>query len=181
MLAGLGLADVTQERPVENLSGGQKTRLGLARLLLIQPDLLLLDEPTNHLDIAALAWLEEYLQSYPGAVLVISHDRAFLDRTVNRVLELDDKTHRLREYAGNYTDYAVAVDRALDRRWAAYREQQVRIRDLQSSIRGAKWPGAKYREGDHPLLLAQDCQRPGAAVGSAEAPAGANAGQRGSG
>ncbi len=135
VLAGLGLADVDQSRPVASLSGGQKTRLGLARLLLIQPDLLLLDEPTNHLDIVALEWLEAYLSRYPGAVLIVSHDRAFLDRTVNRILALDDVSHTLREYAGNYTDYAVTLDRALEKQWAAYKEQQERIQKLEASIR----------------------------------------------
>ncbi len=135
ILAGMGLADVSPDRPVASLSGGQKTRLGLARLLLAQPDLLLLDEPTNHLDIAALTWLEEYLRTYPGAVLLVSHDRTFLDRTVNRILALDDVTHTLREYPGNYTDYAAALDRALEKQWAAYKEQQERIRRLEASIR----------------------------------------------
>ena len=134
VLAGLGMADVAQDRPVQALSGGQKTRLGLARLLLTEPDLLLLDEPTNHLDISALAWLEEYLAAYPGAVLVISHDRAFLDRTVTRILALDDVTHRLKEYAGNYTDYALTLDRELDKQWATYREQQARAAQLEASI-----------------------------------------------
>ena len=83
------MSDVSQDRQVSSLSGGQKTRLGLARLLLSEPDLLLLDEPTNHLDIVALEWLETYLSGYPGAVLIVSHDRAFLDRTVERVLALD--------------------------------------------------------------------------------------------
>jgi ATP-binding cassette subfamily F protein 3 len=135
VLAGLGMADVTQERPVSSLSGGQKTRLGLARLLLSEPDLLLLDEPTNHLDIVALEWLESYLSGYPGAVLIVSHDRAFLDRTVSRILALDDVTHTMKEYAGGYSDYAFAVDRDLDKQWAAYREQQERFRKLESSIR----------------------------------------------
>ncbi len=135
VLAGLGLADVDRARPVASLSGGQKTRLGLARLLLIQPHLLLLDEPTNHLDIAALEWLEEYLARYPGAVLIVSHDRAFLDRTVNRILALDDATHALAEYAGSYTDYAVTLDRALERQWATYKEQQERAQKLEASIR----------------------------------------------
>jgi ATP-binding cassette subfamily F protein 3 len=135
VLAGLGMADVKQERLVASLSGGQKTRLGLARLLLAQPDLLLLDEPTNHLDIAALAWLEEYLSAYPGAVLIVSHDRAFLDRTVNRILALDDVTHTLREFAGAYTDYAVTLDRALEKQWATYKEQQERAQKLEASIR----------------------------------------------
>jgi ATP-binding cassette, subfamily F, member 3 len=135
VLAGLGLADVGQERPVTALSGGQKTRLGLARLLLSQPDLLVLDEPTNHLDISALAWLEEFLAGYPGAVLLVSHDRAFLDRTVTTILALDDATHTLREHPGNYSDYALAMDRSLEKQWAAYQEQQERMARLTSSIR----------------------------------------------
>ena len=135
VLAGLGMPDVDQTRPVTALSGGQKTRLGLARLLLAQPDLLLLDEPTNHLDIVALDWLEGFLADYDGAVLIISHDRAFLDRTVSRTLALDDATHTLREYAGGYSDYALAIDRGLEKQWATYREQQERFRRLEASIR----------------------------------------------
>ncbi len=135
VLAGLGLADVEQTRPVRGLSGGQKTRLGLARLLLSAPDLMVLDEPTNHLDIAALAWLEEFLSHYPGAVLIVSHDRAFLDSTVTTVLALDAVTHTVRDYPGTYTDYALAVDRDLEKQWAAYHEQQERIQRLTTSIR----------------------------------------------
>ena len=135
VLAGLGLADVGQERPVQSLSGGQKTRLGLARLLLTQPDLLVLDEPTNHLDISALAWLEEFLASTRGAILLVSHDRAFLDRTVTTILALDDVTHTLREYPGTYSDYALAMDRGLEKQWATYQEQQERVQRLTSSIR----------------------------------------------
>jgi ATP-binding cassette, subfamily F, member 3 len=136
LLAGLGLADVAQERPVATLSGGQKTRLGLVRVLLAEPDLLVLDEPTNHLDVSALDWLEGYLSALQGALLIISHDRAFLDGTVNRILALDGSTGRLREYGGDYTDYALQIDRERDHQWAAYREQQVRVADLQASIRG---------------------------------------------
>jgi ATP-binding cassette, subfamily F, member 3 len=134
-LAGLGMAEVDLSRPVTTLSGGQKTRLGLARLLLARSDLLLLDEPTNHLDLRALAWLEETLTGYPGAVLVVSHDRTFLDHVVNRILALDDGSHTLAEVPGGYTDYARAMDRHLEKQWAAYREQQDRIRKLSRSIR----------------------------------------------
>ena len=135
VLTGLGMAEVDQTRPVTTLSGGQKTRLALARLLVTQPDLLLLDEPTNHLDIGALAWLEDYLAGCLGAVLVISHDRAFLDHVVTRILALNGATHTLTEYPGGYTDYARAIDRNLEKQWAAYREQQDRIQKLGSSIR----------------------------------------------
>jgi ATP-binding cassette subfamily F protein 3 len=92
VLQGLGLGSVDPATPVAVLSGGQKTRLGLAALLLSEPDLLLLDEPTNHLDVEALAWLEDFVRSYPHAVLIVSHDREFLDRTVTRILYVDPDT-----------------------------------------------------------------------------------------
>jgi ATP-binding cassette, subfamily F, member 3 len=162
VLAGLGMADVAQTRLVSSLSGGQKTRLGLARLLLSEPDLLLMDEPTNHLDIVALDWLETYLNGYPGAVLIVSHDRSFLDRTVTHILALDDVTHTLKEHAGTYSDYAYSIDRELDKQWATYREQQERVRKLESSVRRLSGQ-AKNIEGEtihfHWRRIAKDLAR----------------------
>ncbi len=105
VLVSMGLAGVPPETRVGSLSGGQKTRLMLARLMLAEPNLLLLDEPANHLNIDMLEWLEDWLNRFRGAVLIVSHDRAFLDNTVSAILELDPSTHKLRQYAGNYTDY----------------------------------------------------------------------------
>ena len=153
VLDGLGLGRLEREMPVDRLSGGEKTRLGLARLLLsscgtagrAQPSLLLLDEPTNHLDLEALEWLERFLQRYAGAVLVVSHDRTFLDRTVGTILEMDVHSHAVTLYAGDYSSYAQAKERERRRRWAAYADQQEFIGRLESTI-GAKKRYAKSIE-----------------------------------
>lgn len=138
VLAGLGLCDLPLEAAVVTLSGGQKTRLGLARLLLAQPQLLLLDEPTNHLDITALEWLEGWLRRYPGAALIVSHDRAFLDNTVTRVLDLDPVTHTVTEYAGNYSAYIAAWEQRRDRQSAQWRDEQAEARRLRQDIARTK-------------------------------------------
>ncbi len=136
VLAGLGLGDVPLDTPVANLSGGQKTRLGLARLLTHRPQLLLLDEPTNHLDIEALEWLEAWLRDYhrQGAALIVSHDRTFLDHTVSKILDLDPETHTVVEYAGNYSDYIETWERNREKQWARWRDQRAEVRRIHQDI-----------------------------------------------
>ena len=135
VLAGLRLDYLPRDRAVRTLSGGERARAGVAALLLRQPDLLLLDEPTNHLDAATLDWLEGYLASYDGGVLVVSHDRAFLNRAVNRIFELDDATHQLKRYDGDYDTYAAA--KASERaKWEEdYARQQDEIAELRRRVR----------------------------------------------
>jgi ATP-binding cassette subfamily F protein 3 len=134
VLAGLGLEELSLDTPVEILSGGQKTRLGLARVLLCEPQLLLLDEPTNHLDIGALEWLEAWLDRFRGAALIVSHDRALLDRTVSRILDLDPLTKAVVEYAGNYSAYIEAWERQRASQWAQWRDQRAEIRRVRQDI-----------------------------------------------
>jgi ATP-binding cassette subfamily F protein 3 len=134
VLSNLGLDRLPLDARVAALSGGQKTRLGLARVLLAEPNLLLLDEPTNHLDLPMLTWLEDWLRDFSGAALIVSHDRVFLDRSVNRVLYLDAHTRTLREYAGNYTDYLEQSLAERDRQWAEYRLQEAEIRRMKQDV-----------------------------------------------
>jgi ATP-binding cassette subfamily F protein 3 len=139
ILAPLGLAHIDLDSPVTHLSGGQKTRLMLARVLLEEPHLLLLDEPTNHLDIEMLEWLEDWLNHFQGAVLVVSHDRRFLDNTVTSILELDSTTHTLKAYAGNYSDYVQQKLTEREKQFNAYQDQQDQIAELRvaaAHIRG---------------------------------------------
>ena len=138
ILAGLGLDGIDPAQPVRLLSGGQHTRLALALVLLGEPQLLLLDEPTNHLDIAMLEWLEDWLTASPCATLIVSHDRTFLDRTVTRILDMDARTRRLREYAGNYTAYLEQRQAEIDRQWAEYTDQQLEIRQMKQDITRVK-------------------------------------------
>ena len=139
ILGPLGLAEFPLDTPLKHLSGGQKTRLMLARVLLNDPHLLLLDEPTNHLDIEMLEWLEDWLNRFRGAALIVSHDRAFLDNTVRSIFELDPVTHALKSYPGNYTDY---LDQKLverEKQAQAWQDQQDEIAQLRSAaahIRG---------------------------------------------
>lgn len=131
VLNGLGFADM-YERVIDGLSGGEKTRLKLAKLLLEQPELLILDEPTNHLDIASLFWLEEYLQTFKGAIFVVSHDRYFLDRIVSSVVELENKNVLL--FKGNYSKYKILKCAYVERRQKEYEAQVEEIKKLQDYV-----------------------------------------------
>src|SRR5262249_38859532 len=147
VLQGLGLGGVDPATPVAVLSGGQKTRLGLAALLISEPDLLLLDEPTNHLDVEALAWLEDFVRGYPHAVLIVSHDREFLDRTVTRILYIDPDTRMVQSYSGNYSDFAAAREHERDLQAAAWHEQQAYVQHTESNIRRGQGPRKSTQRG----------------------------------
>ncbi len=135
ILAGLRIAYLPRDREMQTLSGGEKARVGLAILLLRSPDLLLLDEPTNHLDFTSLEWLEAYLSNYKGAILLVSHDRQFLNRTVNQIFEIDEHTHHLKKYDGNYDAFVMA--KAAERTaWEEdYERQQEEIKELRKRMR----------------------------------------------
>jgi ATP-binding cassette subfamily F protein 3 len=133
VLSGLGFDEDDTQRPLFQLSGGQKTRALLARLLLEQPDLLLLDEPTNHLDIRAVEWLEAWLKGFPGALLVVSHDRYFMDSVVNSTWELI--FGRLEEYRGNYSRYLEQREARHARLLTEYERQQEFIAKEEDYIR----------------------------------------------
>ena len=143
VLDGLGFTREQQAASVEYLSGGQQTRAALAKLLLQEPDLLLLDEPTNHLDLLALEWLETYLLSWKGAMVIVAHDRYFLDKVVERMIEL--AFGRIEEYPGNYTKYLVLREERMERRTREYEAQRAHIAHTEEFIRRYK-AGQRSRE-----------------------------------
>jgi len=156
VLRGLGFPDERWAQPFNQLSGGEKTRAMLGRLLLERADLLLLDEPTNHLDIESVAWLEEYLRDFPGAVLLISHDRYFIDSVVTKTIEIENKTAYV--YNGNYSEFV--KQKALNREIAEkhYREQQKEIKhheDAIKTIRSFSTEAAIIRAKSREKLLAK--------------------------
>jgi ATP-binding cassette subfamily F protein 3 len=132
VLHGLGFATFDYSTPISTLSGGQKTRLALGKLLLTKPDLLILDEPTNHLDMETLSWLEQYLSSYPGAVLIVSHDRYFLDKVVSQVYEISRNS--IMKFHGNYSRYLVQKAENYERDLKQFEKQQEEVTKLKDFI-----------------------------------------------
>jgi len=130
LLANLGLGYLAPSTPLKTLSGGEGTRVQLAALLLQRPEILLLDEPTNHLDIPALEWLEDFVGNYPGIVLLISHDRVFLDRTVTTIFELDEGRAGIRKFSGTYSDYSDQVKQEKEKAYEQWKDQEAEIKRL---------------------------------------------------
>ncbi|MEZ3507121.1 MAG: ABC-F family ATP-binding cassette domain-containing protein [Lachnospiraceae bacterium] len=132
VLKGLGFTEEEFKRSVSTLSGGQKTRVALGKLLLLKPDLIILDEPTNHLDLSSITWLETYLLNYKGAVIIVSHDRYFLDRIANKVVEINQTKATV--FTGNYSAYAVKKEALRAAEYSAYLKQQQEIRHQEAVI-----------------------------------------------
>ena len=132
VLKGLGFTEAEFDKSVATLSGGQKTRVALGKLLLLKPDLIILDEPTNHLDMNSIAWLETYLLNYRGAVIIVSHDRYFLDKIAGKVIEIDRT--KATTFMGNYSDYAYKKEQLRVAAWNAYMNQQREIKHQEEVI-----------------------------------------------
>ncbi|HEX5164660.1 MAG TPA: ABC-F family ATP-binding cassette domain-containing protein, partial [Thermomicrobiales bacterium] len=156
VFAGLRISHLPRQRPFSGLSGGEKARVLLATLLLRSPDVLLLDEPTNHLDFASIAWLEDYLSCYRGGVLVISHDRHFLNGSVTRIVEIDEHTRATKEYTGNYDAYLIERQRERAQWEVDYAEQQDEIKELKRAIRVTAHNVAHNRAPRDPAKMAYD-------------------------
>jgi ATP-binding cassette subfamily F protein 3 len=163
LLAGLGFKPEQFDKPARELSGGWVMRAHLARLLTQEPDLLMLDEPTNHLDLETLLWFQGYLQGYPGALLVISHDREFLDELVNAVVEI--RQQRLVRYTGNYSEYVVQRDAADAQQLAAFKTQQKEIAHLQAFVDRFKAKASKASQAQSKLKQIERIERVEAPVG----------------
>ncbi len=157
VLKGLGFSLADQKRNTEEFSGGWQMRIALAKLLLARPNLLLMDEPTNHLDLPARNWLEEYLGEYPGSVVLVSHDRYFLDSTVKRITEVGLKT--LTDYHGNYSKYVIEHQLAMERLLEAHRRQSEEIEKTEAFINKFRYQATKARQVQSRIKLLDRVER----------------------
>lgn len=140
LLTEVGLEMVDFDTPVGTLSGGQKTRLMLAAVLVNQPQLLILDEPTNHLDLNALRWLEDWINGFAGGVLMVSHDRAFLDRVANHIVAIDPEKQTARVFVGAYSDYLDTLQQELEHHWSVWKDQELETARLRTIVqRTGQW------------------------------------------
>jgi len=160
VLGGLGFGDDDIHKPVEEISGGWSMRVALARILLAEPDLILLDEPTNHLDLDALIWLEEYLVQTPSSLLLVSHDRVFLDNVVHRLLELENG--QITSYPGDFQHYLEEKEKKIQSQWSAYNNQQEQIRQIKRFIdrNRARKDRARQVQGRIKMLDKMDIIKP---------------------
>ena len=149
LLRGLGFSDADADRPVSSFSGGWRIRLNLAQALMRPSDLLLLDEPTNHLDLDATLWLEQWLQAYPGTLLMISHDRDFIDATCERILSIEHQ--QLHTWKGNYSDYERLRAEMLANQQASFEKQQQRIAHIEDFVRRFRYKATKARQAQSRL------------------------------
>jgi ATP-binding cassette subfamily F protein 3 len=157
LLAGLGFDADAIERPVAEYSGGWQRRLALAQALMARSDILLLDEPTNHLDLDAVLWLEDWLRAYPGTLVVIAHDREFLDRVVSRIVAIDGG--RIDLYAGNYSDFETQRAERLSQQQSSFERQQREIRHITDFVQRFKAKASKARQAQSRLKLLERMER----------------------
>ncbi|HEX5420826.1 MAG TPA: ATP-binding cassette domain-containing protein, partial [Gammaproteobacteria bacterium] len=157
LLLGLGFKSDETDMPVAHFSGGWRMRLNLAQALMCRSDLLLLDEPTNHLDLDAIVWLEGWLQRYGGTLVVISHDREFLDRVCNVILHLDNR--KLRRYTGGYSDFEEQRAQQLAQQQAAFNKQQQQIEHLESYIDRFRYKASKARQAQSRIKVLEKMER----------------------
>ena len=157
LMHGLGFAPDEDERPIRAFSGGWRVRINVARALMCRSDLLLLDEPTNHLDIDAILWLEDWLRAYPGTLLLIAHDREFLDRVCNRIVNIEHQ--RVRAYRGNYSAFETQRAAELAEQSALYARQQREIRHMESFVERFRAQASKARQAQSRLKALERMQR----------------------
>src|SRR4051812_7136546 len=157
MLGGLGFGEPDQARSVSEFSGGWRMRLNLARALMCRSDLLLLDEPTNHLDLDAVLWLEDWVRAFPGAVILITHDREFLDAVARTIVHVENKT--LNTYAGNYSAFETTRAERLAQQSAAYEKQQRAVAHLEAFITRFRAKATKARQAQSRIKALEKLER----------------------